>query len=414
MSSTIKLFLALLRDYIDQVSSKDTIQNYVTEVSEPIEWGALFKLATYNNVLPFVYDRINKFSTEFDIDNRYILYMKNWIIRNSSKQIRMHDRLNEIVDIFELKQIDYHILKGTILADLYPNPEYRYSCDIDIHIYESQLDEAMNAFENIGYTYNPEYNSESDYKFYTPENYMIELHVELFSKFYEKHKNIFGNINLKSPKYAVFQKISGRSIRTLAPNGFLIYLICHITKHFIGSGINIRYLMDLSIYINKYMDELDFKYIFDILKQLEIDTCVMSFLYICRDYLGMDEMPFTIPKFDETVIDILLYDIVEKHLYFDPTDSLSKYSYDKMYGRLLYYRNNKKIALKMIFPSAQAINKQFSYVKKHKFLLPIAWIHRLCKHFFNILRGKSAKGNITKVQESINRSHLLKELELLK
>lgn len=398
MNNESKVLLNLLRDYIKQAPSDET-------ATEGIDWQLLIKTANFNNVLPFVYNQVKK----FNIDPKYIIYMKNIIIHNSCKQINMNIRLHEIINVFESENIDYYVLKGIILADLYPHPEYRHSCDIDIHIDESQLEKSMTAFKNIGYTYKLGHNSESDHKFYTPENYMIELHIQLFSEFYEKHKNIFDKINLRSQKYAVYHNISGIQIRTIACNEFFIYLICHIVKHFIGSGLDIRQLMDLSIYLNKYGDTLNFDYIFDIMQQIDIKECMLSFMYICRNFLGMKELPLDIPEFDEPVIDVLLYDIIEKKLNYDPTKSFSENNYDKMYGRVLYYGDQKNILLNMIFPNIKLLNSQYKYTKKYKFLLPVAWIHRLLKHFINIIRRK---GN-NKIKENIDRSHLLKALGLI-
>ena len=405
-----KLLSALLNDYIRQRSSDDTLRLH----TENINWDNFFKLAQKNNVIPFIYNQLKPLSEQFGIDARYISYMKNLIIHKSSDQVRMNMRLNQIIDAFETKQIEYYVLKGAILAELYPHPEYRYSCDIDIHIDKSQLEKSMRAFESIGFKYEPDQDSVSDYKFRTPENYFIELHIQLFSEFYEKHKNIFDNIDIRSEKNVMYQNISGRKIRTLSQNEFLIYLLCHVTKHFIGSGINIRYLMDISIYINKYKDILDFKYIMSILERLKIAECVLNFFHICINYLGMDEIPVKIQTPDETLIDVLLYDIIEKHLNYDPNKSFSENNYDKMYGRLRYYGEKKSVVINMIFPNVKSIKSEFAYAKHNKFLLPIAWIHRLFRHFFSIVKGAGIKGSVDKVKDNIDRIHLLEKLGLLR
>ena len=404
-----KLLLALLNDYIRQKPSEETLKMY----TETFDWENFFKLAQKNNVIPFIYNQLKPPAKQFGIDQQYMTYMKNIVIYKSSDQLRMNMRLNQIIDALEAEKIEYYVLKGAILAELYPHPDYRYSCDIDIHIDKSQLEKSMKAFESIGFRYEPDHDSVSDYKFRTPENHVVELHIQLFSEFYQKHKNIFDNIDIRSEKHVMYQNIYGREIRTLSQNEFLIYLLCHVTKHFISSGINIRYLMDISIYINKYRDILDFKYILNILDRLKIKTCVLNFFYICINYLGMNEIPVEIPKGDNTVIDVLLYDIIEKHLNYDPDKSFSENNYDKMYGRLRYYSRKKSVVINMIFPNTKSIKSEFAYAKRHKFLLPAAWVHRLFRHFFSIVKGDGIKSNVDKVKENIDRIHLLEKLDLL-
>jgi hypothetical protein len=403
MNNNTKLLLGLLRDYIQQVSSEETIRKHTGE----IEWEQILKLAQVNNVLPFVYSQVKSFGGQFGIDLRHIVYLKNVVIYRSSDQMRMNMCLNEILNAFDSKQIEYYVLKGIILADLYPHPEYRYSSDIDIHIDESQLDGAMKAFESIGYRYERDYDSDKDYKFFTPDNHMVELHTQLFTQFYEKHKMVFDNINLKSENFATTQDILGREVRTLKPNEFLIYLFCHITKHFIASGINIRHLMDISIYINKHREELDFYYITNILEQLKIKNCVLSFIHICITYLGMNKVTGNIPMTDETIIEVLIYDIAEKRANNDPTKSFSENNYDKMYGKLRYYKYKKSSLLNVIFPKVSLLKKNYAYVNRHWIFIPIAWLHRLFHHLFGIFRS-------SEIEDTINRTNLLTQLDLLK
>jgi len=409
MNDSTKLLLGLLRDYLQQVSSEETIRTHVGEIN----WERIFKTATYNNVLPFVYNQIRNLTGEFNIDPRYIVYLKNVVIRNSSEQIRMQSRLNEIVDVLEREHIDYYVLKGVILAELYPNPEYRYSCDIDIHIDESQLDKSMKALEITGCKYKTDHDSESDYKFTTPENHMVELHIKLFDEFDKKHKDTIDRVQFDKKENITQVQIQGRLINTLKPSEFLIYIICHLTVHFISTGITIRYLMDVSVYVNRYLNELDFDYIMEILDEFKLKSYTLNLLYVCKNYLGMNEIPIDIPQADGTIIEVLLYDIVEKHLNYDPTKSYAENNYDKMYGRLKYYGDKKNVIRNMIFPNMKSLKAQYAYAKHHRILLPIAWFQRLLRHFFGIIKGSGIKGNVDKVKDSVDRVHLLEQLGLL-
>ena len=410
MNENTKLLLGLLRDYIEQVSSEGTIREHMNGVSGAIGWEHIFKLAQMNNVLPFVYNQIRNLTDEFGIDPRYIIYLKNIVIRNSSEQIRMHSRLNEIVDAFEREHIDYYILKGIILADLYPNPEYRYSCDIDIHIHESQLDSAMETLKSMGYEQSEFTDSNYEYKFFLPDNLMVELHTQLFEAFYDKHINIIKNIHLDGKEKLTKYNVVGREIPTLKQNELFIYVLCHMVVHFISTGINIRYLMDICIYVNRYVNELDFVYIMQVMKQFDVTDFVMNIFQICNKYLGMIEIPIKQNGFDNNIVKELLIDVIEGMLNHDPTIKQTENNYDKLVATMLYYKNKRSTLKNMFFPSIKVLAKDYKYLTKYKFLLPFAWVYRILSYPFRIRKNKNLLVNI---KEGNERVRLLKKLDLL-
>ncbi len=63
-------------------------------------------------------------------------------------QFVQHDyALEKISAALDLKQIPYILLKGAVLRNLYPAPELRTSCDIDVLVKETDLDKAVEAIE---------------------------------------------------------------------------------------------------------------------------------------------------------------------------------------------------------------------------------------------------------------------------
>ena len=409
MNNSTKLLLELLRDYIQQVSSEATMRKYIETSGEDINWELLFKTAAYNNVLPFVYNQIYKHAERFSVDQRYISYLKNIVIHNSSVQIQMNMRLNEMIDVFDAEKIGYYILKGIVLADLYPNPEYRYSCDIDVHINEAQLNNVMEILKSIGYTQSEFAEGNYEYKFFSPDNFMVELHTQLFEAFYDKHIDVIKNINIDEKEKLTQRNISGREIMTLKQNEFLIYMLCHIVVHFISTGINIRHLMDVSIYVNRYINDLDFDYIMEVINRFDVADFVMNIFYICSSRLGMTETPFNLNE-GNNITEDLLTDITEGTLNYDPSKSQTENNYGNLVISMLYYKRNRKILSDIFFPGAKTLAKDYRYLEKYKFLLPFAWLCRIVSYPFRMRKNKNLLINI---KEGDDRRKLLKKLNLL-
>ena len=399
MNDNTKLLLKLLRDYIQQVSSEETISSHIGD----IDWEHIFKLAQMNNVLPFVYNQIRNLTSEFGIDPKHIVYMKNVIIYRSSKQIVADDYLVKIIDALQNANISFIILKGIILAELYPNPEYRYSADADIHIDTNDLEAVQKIMTDMGYEHKFSNTIRYDYS-YLLNGVHIEIHTRMFEDFYDKHGKVLREYELDSMSHTKKHNILGKEILSLQPNEFLIHNICHMTKHFVDSGINLRHLMDISIYVNSYIEQLDVGYIMTFFKKMKMTQFVEYTFCVCSQYLGMTEInAIERNRIDKLVLDEFLSDFLE-HTSESHTD-ISKTS-----TFLAYYNDDKSIVKGRLIPSRDILSAKYKYAKKHKWLLPIAWVHRMLDHFGRLIKTSV---DIKAVKGSRRRIDLLRKLGLL-
>jgi hypothetical protein len=403
MNINTKLLLGLLRDYIQQVSSEGTIREHMNGGSEAIDWEGIFKTAAYNNVLPFVYNQLKSLVGQFGIDQRYIVYIKNVVIYRSSKQILADEYLAKLIDALQKANINFIILKGIILAELYPNPEYRYSSDADIHINPNDLEAVQKIMTGMRYEYKFSNTVRYDYS-YLLNGVHIEIHTRMFEDFYDKHGKVLREYELDSINHTKKHNILGKDILSLQPNEFLIHNICHMTKHFVDSGINLRHLMDITIYVNSYIEQLDMSYIMTFFKKMKMTQFVEHVFCVCNQYLGMIEI-FGIEynRLDEIVSDEFLSDFLE-HTSEGHTD-ISKTS-----TFLAYYKDDKSIVKERIIPNQNMLSDKYKYAKKNKWLLPIAWVHRMFDHFGRLIKTSI---HIKAIKGSKRRIDLLRKLGLL-
>jgi predicted nucleotidyltransferase len=147
--------------------------------------------------------------------------------------------LAEITDALESSSIPYIPLKGSVIRELYPQPEMRTSSDIDVLIHLEDLDKAIRVLE-----------SKTSFKYYKKERHdahfvnqyvHLELHFSLeysVEKISDALSNPWDNtISSEKPYRYVF-----------TPEYNMFYIVSHAAKHFIQSGgIGIRPLLDIYV-----------------------------------------------------------------------------------------------------------------------------------------------------------------------
>lgn len=174
----------------------------------------------------------------------------------NERQMRAIDR---ICAAFEEAGVAYMPLKGSILKALYPQPALRLMGDADILIRSEQYTQITAIMERLGFRRS----KALDYE-YTWRNdaLHVELHRRLFSP---QKKDLFayygdgwGKAKLqKGMRYA------------MTPEDTMIYLIAHFAKHYRGSGIGCRHMVDLWMYLRSHPD-LDQAYIEAELEKLRL------------------------------------------------------------------------------------------------------------------------------------------------
>lgn len=96
------------------------------------------------SILPVIYAGLKKMDIPAD-QLKAIDWERNKDLR---KFVLHNDALQKIEAALNEKQIPYIPLKGSVLRHLYPAPEMRTSCDIDVLVHEEDLEAAVAAIEN--------------------------------------------------------------------------------------------------------------------------------------------------------------------------------------------------------------------------------------------------------------------------
>ena len=179
------------------------------------------------------------------------------------KNILLDVERTAIFEEFERNGIWYMPLKGSILKELYPENGMREMADNDMLYDAGKQQEVMEIMLANGYTAESVGKSHHDV-YMKPPVLNFELHTLLFgaaSDFYAYYQN---------PKRLMIPDESSKYGFHFSDEDFYVYMTAHEWKHYNGSGTGIRSLLDCYVYCKVKGNTLDWEYITEQCKQLEI------------------------------------------------------------------------------------------------------------------------------------------------
>ncbi len=375
MSKVEILFLDVLKHAI-----RNQKMNIEKELSGS-EWRQLFHLSSIHDVLPLVMNSIyqSKPLNEYEtLKNHMIKRSKQLAIFQAQRTadfVLLYQKMNEA----GLKPL---VMKGIICRNLYETPELRSSTDEDMLIFPWQIEKYHDFLTNNGFRLMDEDIDleKADEVSYTNEvNHLyLEVHKYLFpidAKAYGDLNSLFSVLEDR-----VTETIYHVPIRTFGYTDHLLYMICHAYKHVLYSGIGIRQLCDIGLFAEKFNDSIDWERIFTSCAIYRMDQFAAAIFNICIKYLGINLNPddykqyIDLSKVDEEPLleDILsggLYGVADEDRLHSSTMTLEVVSAQRE-GR------KSRGLIKTVFPDRNYMETKFPYIKKNRWMLPVAWVQR--------------------------------------
>lgn len=406
MNEYDKLFLQLLKDSVRneciQIDRKTLKENLVP----------VFRLASSHNILPLITDTVYK---------DYPDLLTAGIIQKAKKTAMFQAQRSADFALLYDRMISSGlkplVLKGIICRQLYPQPELRPSADEDLLIHPEEIDSYHFFMLKNGYhlvDQEVDIHKADEISYDNPETHLyLEIHKYLFPP-YDK---AYGELNrlfdvLEEPASI---NIYGSDYYTLGYTDHLLYMICHAYKHVIYSGIGIRQICDIGLFAEKYCEQINWEKLVTSCAEYYLELFLSAVLSICEKYLGIDtdqkvyRMYLTENQPDEVPLleDILsggTYGATDKDRLHSSTMTLTAVSAD-------HTGDQKSGIRRALFPSLSYMSHSYPYLKKHRYLLPLAWSQRIV-HYLTDSRVKNDPGKSLAIGRK--RIELLKQYGILK
>ena len=236
--------------------------------------------------------------------------------------------------------IHYAPIKGAVLKKDYPQARFRFMSDLDLYIKPEDRPAIREAIEGIGGKFKGTESGDEQFRFLN--NLCIEFHGRLL---YRKTKAGIEN-------YPDWQFVDEQRNR-LTEEGYALNLIGHAVHDLAGSGPGIRYILDLWIYRNRHQPQPDWNAVEERLKADSIYEASKNLLNLSEYLFGNGE-------------ETLLMD--------EMADYVLKGGLHGDYKRGLASQASGGNALrKQLFRNRIEFENRYPWLKKHPYLLPVAW-----------------------------------------
>ncbi len=293
--------------------------------------------------------------------------------------------IRNVLDLAKQNNIPFIVFKGCVLSNLYPQYIQRKSSDTDIFVYEEYNEKAIQMLLNEGYVINEQHTKDGVTVFvHSSKPHILELHTCLWENYEGKRLDILESFKLTDKETLIDLETCGFKVTTLGYEEHLIYQIFHIIKHFSLEGIGVKYLADITLYVDAYGQYINFEHFWNRLEQLDYAKFTHYLFAICIEFLGMKADIIAnrnMPMGDE-LFEFML------DLFQNGTIDEGNNDRWQILGMMTpYFTGEKKAAknkfgrkLAVIFPRAKDLQDHYMYAKKCPILLPIAWVHKVLNY----------------------------------
>lgn len=386
---------------------KGFVQDTRPEISADIDYNELLHIANINSTMGIMGYVFMKNS---ELIHRNLL---DFMRQQCMNQMAMYSLRAGLMDVLmkELNknEIDHILFKGYIVRDYYCVPELRSFSDIDFVIRKSDRQKCDKLMKRMGYepheNWEPVYSYLKGPEYYEIHTDVMEVDVSDKADYKEYYSHIWEHViqSHEEGKEHTYE---------FTPEFHFLYLLTHIAKHISTSGAGIRMYLDIAFFIKHFGDSIDWKWISGELAKLKLQDFTNIALTAVEQWFGV-KSPLPLKKItDETMEDFLDFTI-EGGVY-------GKYGRDKNVVFLKQQNRNEEEISKFktlmfhIFPPVSSLENRYSYLQKHRWLLPVAWGHRLLGNRDSWKRYAShAKGIVNAdTDEALRLKKMYKELGL--
>lgn len=387
-------------------------------LSENPEWDKICSLLAKAKLLPVVYRTVADLGELSGLSREALAKWQAETFAKGVKQLQMVNELRTVLTEAQNRNIKIIVFKGITLAELYPEPYTRVSCDADLLVSVKQRNEMEQMLVQMGYEKVEECSKEHVpvYIIKTQNRQLkLEIHDLLWEDYEGKQAEILRNMRLDVEETLICQQACGMQVVTLGYDEHLIYQVFHIVKHFFFEGIPLRYFVDLALYVDAYADKLDFVRIRKEMERLHYGQFFDSVMKICYQCIGMKTNVLGDRADKVELNESLLKEVLEigklnkSVKQWESINFLSHYFMRTSKTKATNFQQRRK----QILPMPSELNDRFAYAKKCPLLLPVAWIHRV---FYVIGYARHCKRNGIKTTESLEKAQyrldLMRELGL--
>lgn len=337
------------------------------QVWEGIDWAKLARLAHIHSVVGILGAMAGKYPICPDESHRSELRALSR--RTIAAYAQRGAKADAVARALDQADVEHILMKGYVLRDYYPVPELRTFGDIDIVIHPQDRERVHQLMLSMGYgvkiDWEPVFTYERGAELY-------EIHTDIMEV------DVSDRVDCRDYFQQMWQFVcreQGNSFH-FTPEFHFLYILTHIAKHITSSGAGARMYMDVAAFVCRFSEELDWLWVREELKKLELWEFACVVFTAVERWFGVAVPVAYQPASDAVMAEFLTY-----------TMEAGVFGHHKREGAMaeLKQRDSEgivargKLLLTRTFPAAHTIQTRYTYLQTQPWLLPVAWVHRLVK-----------------------------------
>ncbi len=390
MQKEKEFFIQVLADYLNKRK---------TAVPDHLNWHVLEETGRNHKLSGVIYHQCKNTIAGADLPAEVKTKWKKRYLFNFFLYARRLALLKQIDAEFQKENIPYLVFKGTEVAGFYPVPAQRTMGDSDLLVHEEDKQRAGETLARMGF----EVEAGGPIEWRASKDEMeIELHHRLlYNKSVElKPLQDWGDT---AWDHVVVQKDKAR--RRLELTYHLVYVLLHLRKHFLHTGVGFRQFMDVAVLASQ--PEIDWQQARLWLKELNLEKFSQVCFAFCKRWFSVE-----IPTAETELQEDFYNDAAEKMFdggVFGQGDR--GYKENLIFNEVRYAKSSGTFSIIKRFFLPYNVLRGFSYCKfldGRPYLLPVAWcwrfIHVICTgSFIPHLRAAYSKAEIRKKEDWLAR-----------
>jgi hypothetical protein len=263
-----------------------------------IDFSKFINLILMEEIYPFFYNFFSK--NEEIMPKKFFKVLEIFYEKNKKNSLILKDETIKILNKFKENKITVIPMKGFLISELiYGNPYSRVFSDIDLFVFEKDLEKSIEILKKEGFSFDLNEMEEKFYKkfhfkFYNEyrlykNDFLIELHFSLFPR----------RLKIKNfEKFLEFEKYN--DILIFSKEWQIISISIHAFFHRFSL---LKFIFDIHKFIEKF--KIDFHKIYEIgnklkfLKIIKICLTISHFLFDTEipDFLKFKKIPNFLREF---------------------------------------------------------------------------------------------------------------------
>ncbi len=350
-------------DYLIELLRSVIYEDSPKENPEGVDWDDIYSLALFHKVDEIAFHAIAKLTGK--PEGREALKWEKQHEKNQIVNMVQTGEGEAIINEASARGIDILPLKGSVLKNIYPNPEFRQMGDLDYLVLsdESTMKEMGKLLHELGYEDGEGVGLEASHDVYIKPPYMeVEIHRRLLPPTEENHwhtDDIWDRL---------VRDEDNPHLMHMTPEDFYLFHLLHFEKHYSMGGSGIRSIIDQYYLMKNYGATMDFDYI----NKLLVKMNYVEFEAMCKnlakawfeDGLLNDELE----QSAEYIINSGAFGTFEQY---------QKWRFEQY--RKQGIKTKKGLFFRRMFMERERMENIYPSLKKHGWLLPFCWVHRLIK-----------------------------------